>query len=137
MTEKINFVKDNVDYATDMPVWQLVILNIITVGLYSCYWAYVNIRMLNYVKKSDISPWIGIFLGIPLVPYYIFYKILSLNYQNKLGNHVVTLILMFVSYYFLQFGYAEAPICIIVLLTFIPEAIIQYEINKYIKRNRL
>lgn len=68
MEEKINFIKENRDYSTDMPIWLLLVLLIGTLGFYSCYWAYSNIRMLNHIKKSDISPWVGIFFGIPLVP---------------------------------------------------------------------
>ncbi len=137
LEEKINFIKDNKDYSTDMPIWKLVLLLTLTLGFYDIYWAFKNIRLLKFLKKTSITPWTSLFFGIPVVPYFLFYKILCLNNSNKFKNHIYTLFLISIFYYFLTYGYKAPPICLLVFLTFIPEVVIQKELNKYFQNNKI
>jgi len=137
MTEKIDFYKDGKDYATDMPIWKLVLLYVFTLSFYSVFWNYMNIRMLNHIGKSRVTPWVALFLFVPIVPYYIFYKILQLNNDKSTLNHIKTIILITVLYFFQWTGGFKDPYFWLFLLTVIPVAFLQLEINRYIKNNRI
>jgi len=137
LTEKIDFYKDGKDYATDMPIWKFILLYIFTIGFYGVFWIYMNMRMLNHAGKSQITPWVAIFLSIPIVPYYFFYKILQLNNDKPLLNHIKTILLLIVLYFFQWTGYWKDPYFWLGLLTVLPVIFIQLEINRYIKNNRI
>ena len=127
------FIEGNIDYATDLPLWKVAILFVVTLGLYGIFWFYMNMRFINFVnKKDDPSPWLAIFWGIPLIPYYTFYNLLTIFYpEEKKLNHIKTFfltLLCLITYA----GELKAPYCIITYLTFIPLVIMQVEINKYI-----
>lgn len=127
------FIKGNIDYATDEPIWKIILLYIFTLGLYPIFWFYMNMRFINFVnKKDDPSPWCAIFWGIPLIPYYTFYNLLNIFYpEEKKMNHIKTFfltLLCLITYA----GELKVPYCLITNFAFIPLIIMQIEINKYI-----
>lgn len=127
------FVEVNIDYATDEPIWKIVLLYIFTLGLYSIFWFYMNMRFINFVKKKDDpSPLLAIFWGIPLIPYYTFYSLLDIFYPDeKKLNHIKTFFLTLLC--LITYAYKlQVPYCLISNFAFISLIIMQIEINKYI-----
>lgn len=130
------FVKDNIDYATDEPLWKIPVLFIITLGFYGVFWFYMNMRFIKFIKnQDDFSPWFAILWKIPLIPYYTFLNLLHIFYPNsKKQNHLKTILLVIILYVILYANKLHTPYCLISSFAFIPLIIMQIEVNKYIHK---
>ena len=68
MTEQINNMEPSVNRVTTFettPVWKLVILSLITFGIYDCIWSYRYWKILKKDFGYDVLPLIrAIFMGI-------------------------------------------------------------------------
>jgi hypothetical protein len=49
-------VQQNKKYSNAQPLWQLILLDIVTFGLYFFYWSYRNWKHLKVYKRLDINP---------------------------------------------------------------------------------
>jgi len=49
-------VQTNKKYSNAQPLWQLILLDIVSFGLYFFYWSYRNWKHLKECKKLDINP---------------------------------------------------------------------------------
>lgn len=49
-------VQPNKKYSNAQPLWQLILLDFVTFGLYFVYWSYRNWKHLKDYKKLDINP---------------------------------------------------------------------------------
>jgi len=62
-------------YSFYQPVWQFVVLSILTLGIYDIYWYYKNWKHLKAIQFSNFSPVLRtIGLLIPIVNFFIIYK---------------------------------------------------------------
>ena len=68
-------VQPNKKYSNAQPLWQLILLDFVTFGLYFFYWSYRNWKHLKEYKRLDINPtWKALELLIPIVGIFFAYE---------------------------------------------------------------
>lgn len=119
-----DFVRDGTDYTTNEPLWKVFVFLVFTLGLYSLYWAYVNISLIQFLKKQDFNDLSSLTLITfvcfpPMIFYYTFLKLFEMCDSNEsIFNHIKTIILFGLLFIFFP----------------LPFMIMQKKINKYFEK---
>lgn len=115
------------------PIWKLVILDILTLGLYQMIWFYKYWKTIRDTKKEKISPfWRALFAGVscfwlfPILEKYILKH--HLTAFSGIGMAIIYLLLCATCN-------APDPIWILCSLTIVPIIIIQLKINEINKNS--
>jgi len=144
--ERINFFEGNRDYSTDMPVWKAALLIFGTLSVYTAFWVYFNLRLLDFLKKRDHSYTLFVTIiayiepsGIILYPvlFYLFYNIFKLNDEEAFVAHILKSLILLAIMYFTSTDYAyDNHKYWMLIITFSPFLVMQHELNKYFKKHK-
>jgi hypothetical protein len=131
-------------YSNAIPLWKLIVFNIITLGFYSYYWYYRNWRYIRELEGIDIKPGLrtlGLFVPIlGWILIYRQYKYINEYVQNTLGRHFSPGGMLAIHIVFNVIARAISAAnpdiggtlyLFILPIYFIPMAIVQYNFNLY------
>jgi hypothetical protein len=127
-------VQPNKKYSNAQPLWQLILLDFVTFGLYFFYWSYRNWKHLKEYKKLDINPKRkALRLLIPLIgilfawDQFVAFRDFSKEAGAKISFDPVWVTIGFLAFNLL--GWLPDPYWLLTFLVVVPLALVQRTLN--------